>query len=202
MSRPLHLSSRILKVDVCVYLVTQSCPTLCSPMDCSPPGSSVHGNSPRKNIGVGCHALLQGSSQSRDQIQASHTAGRFLTSHTYQSGQPIPSLGALSDPGIQLRSPALQADSLPAELPGSDLNWVPSHILSILDGLNNTLLSQGYVLENSFYLEMMGRTYIPRTGEGVRSLGLSGSSLHSSASNHILSRSSSQYSTPQDQLYN
>ena len=27
---------------VCVYLVTQSCPSLCSPMDCSPPGSSVH----------------------------------------------------------------------------------------------------------------------------------------------------------------
>ena len=28
---------------VCVkYLVTQSCPTLCDPMDCSPPGSSVH----------------------------------------------------------------------------------------------------------------------------------------------------------------
>ena len=24
-------------------LVTQSCPTLCHPMDCSPPGSSVHG---------------------------------------------------------------------------------------------------------------------------------------------------------------
>ena len=29
---------------VCVkYLVTQSCPTLCDPMDYSPPGSSVHG---------------------------------------------------------------------------------------------------------------------------------------------------------------
>ena len=26
-----------------LYLVTQSCPTLCNPMDCSPPGSSVHG---------------------------------------------------------------------------------------------------------------------------------------------------------------
>ena len=31
-----------------------------NPMDCSPPGSSVHGNSPGKNAGVGCHALLQG----------------------------------------------------------------------------------------------------------------------------------------------
>ena len=30
------------------------------PMVCSPPGSSVHGDSPDKNTGVGCHVLLQG----------------------------------------------------------------------------------------------------------------------------------------------
>ena len=41
-------------------LVAQSCPTLCNPMDCSPPGSSVHEDSPGKNTGVGCHTLLQG----------------------------------------------------------------------------------------------------------------------------------------------
>ena len=41
-------------------LVTQSCPTLCDPMNCSPPGSSVHGDSPGKNTGVGSQALLQG----------------------------------------------------------------------------------------------------------------------------------------------
>ena len=35
-------------------LVTQSCPTLCDPMDCSPPGSSVYENCPGKNIGLGC----------------------------------------------------------------------------------------------------------------------------------------------------
>ena len=40
--------------------VTQSCLTLCNPMDCSLPGSSVHGNSPGKNPGVGC-SFLQGS---------------------------------------------------------------------------------------------------------------------------------------------
>ena len=39
----------------------QWCPTLCHPMDCSPPVSSVHGDSPVKNTGVGCHVLLQGS---------------------------------------------------------------------------------------------------------------------------------------------
>ena len=40
-------------------LVAQLCPTLCDPMDYSPPGSSVHGDSPGTNTGVGCHALLQ-----------------------------------------------------------------------------------------------------------------------------------------------
>ena len=30
------------------------------PMDCSPPGTSVHGDSPGRNTGVVCHALLQG----------------------------------------------------------------------------------------------------------------------------------------------
>ena len=41
-------------------LVAQLCPTLCDPMDCSLPDSSVHGASLGKNTGVGCHALLQG----------------------------------------------------------------------------------------------------------------------------------------------
>ena len=41
----------------------QLCPTPCDPMDCSPPGSSVLGDSPDKDIGVGCIALLQRISQ-------------------------------------------------------------------------------------------------------------------------------------------
>ena len=36
------------------------CLTLWDPIDCSLPGSSVHGDSPGKNTGVGCHAFLQG----------------------------------------------------------------------------------------------------------------------------------------------
>ena len=43
-----------------VCLVTRSCPILCHPMDCSPPGSSVCGDSPDKNTGVGCQDFLQG----------------------------------------------------------------------------------------------------------------------------------------------
>ena len=38
----------------------QLCLTLCNPVDYSLPGSSVHGESPGKNTGLGCHALLQG----------------------------------------------------------------------------------------------------------------------------------------------
>ena len=39
--------------------VAQSCLTLCDPMDCSLPGSSVHGIFLGKSTGVGCHLLLQ-----------------------------------------------------------------------------------------------------------------------------------------------
>ena len=38
----------------------QSCPTLCNPMECRPPGSCVHGILQGKNTGVGCHFLFQG----------------------------------------------------------------------------------------------------------------------------------------------
>ena len=37
----------------------QSCPTLCDPIEGSPPGSPVPGIFPGKNTGVGCHFLLQ-----------------------------------------------------------------------------------------------------------------------------------------------
>ena len=39
----------------------------------------------------------------------------------YWSGLPFPSLGDLPDPGIEPRSPALQADALPSEPPGKSI---------------------------------------------------------------------------------
>ena len=52
------------KISLSLYLIPQNC---CAMLSCSvvsnslwPPGSSVHGDSPGKNTGVGCHALLQG----------------------------------------------------------------------------------------------------------------------------------------------
>ena len=73
---PLH--KPILNCAV-LCLVAQLCLTLCSPMDCSPTGSSVNGDSPGVNTGVGCHSLLQGSSQPRDGPQVSCIADRSFT---------------------------------------------------------------------------------------------------------------------------
>ena len=58
-----------------LFLVAQSCLTL---WDCSLSGSSVHGDSPGNNTGVGCHAHLKGIFQSRDWTQVSCIEGRFL----------------------------------------------------------------------------------------------------------------------------
>ena len=52
----LFLNKNVQHIVLC--LVTQSCPTLWDPMGCSPLGASVHGDSPGKNTGVGCQALL------------------------------------------------------------------------------------------------------------------------------------------------
>ena len=51
-------------------------------MDCSLPGSSVHGDSAGKNVGVACQALLQGSSCPEDQIHISFVSciGRWVSS--------------------------------------------------------------------------------------------------------------------------
>ena len=61
-----------------VCLVAQLCLTICNPVDCSPPGSSVYGDSPGKNIGW-VAMPSRGSSQPRDQTQVSRIASGFFT---------------------------------------------------------------------------------------------------------------------------
>ena len=73
-------------VIVLCVLVTQSCLIPTDPMGCSPPGSSIYGES-----------------------------------QEYWSGLSCPPSGDLPDPGIEPRSPALQADSLPTEPPRKPL---------------------------------------------------------------------------------
>ena len=59
-------------------LVIQSCPTLCDPMDRSPPGSSVHGIPQARVLEWVAIPFSRGSSQPRDWILVSCTAGNSL----------------------------------------------------------------------------------------------------------------------------
>ena len=111
--------------------VAQSCPTLCGPMD-----YTVHGILQARILEWVAFPFPRGSSQPRDQTQVSHIAGGFFTSwatreaQEFWSGQPIPSPVDFPNPGIEPGSPALQADSLPVELPLRN-PWCPlacSHI--------------------------------------------------------------------------
>ena len=60
-------------------LVTQSCLTLCDPMDRSPPGSSVHGILQVRVLEWVDISFSRGSSQPMDRTQVSWIAGRFFT---------------------------------------------------------------------------------------------------------------------------
>ena len=59
--------------------VAQSCLTLCESVDCSPPGSSVHGILQARVLEWVAISFSRGSSQPRDWIQVSCIAGRRFT---------------------------------------------------------------------------------------------------------------------------
>ena len=84
----IHLKAVILWSEV---KVAQLCPTLCNHMDCRLPGSPVHGILPS------VHGILQ---------------ARILE---WARILLFPSPGDLPNPGIEHRSPTLQADSLPGK---------------------------------------------------------------------------------------
>ena len=63
---------------VCI-LVTQSCPTLCDPMDCSPPGFSVHGILQTGILEWVAISFSRGSSWPKHQTRVSCVVGRFFT---------------------------------------------------------------------------------------------------------------------------
>ena len=71
-------SVNILLSDPLLCLVAQSCPTLCDPFDCRPPGSSVHGIYQARLLEWVAISSSRGSSQLRDWICISRTAGGFF----------------------------------------------------------------------------------------------------------------------------
>ena len=126
-------------------LVAQACPRLCEPVDCSLPGSSVHGisqtrileskscsvvsdslrphglyspwNSLGQNTGVGSLSLLQGIFPTQGSNPGLPHCRRIVYQLTHKGSPRIlewiayPFSSRLLNPGIELGSPALQADS-------------------------------------------------------------------------------------------
>ena len=68
--------------SMCVCLVAQSCLTLWDPVDYSPPGSSIHGDSPSRILDWVAMSSSRESSQPRDWTQVSCIAGGFFTDWT------------------------------------------------------------------------------------------------------------------------
>ena len=75
---------------VCVHTCVQSCPTLCNPMDCSPPGSSVHELFQARILEWVAISYSRGSSQPRDWICIPCVSGigRWILYHcaTWEAG--------------------------------------------------------------------------------------------------------------------
>ena len=82
-----HTHTHIYVVCVCV-LVIQLCPTLCDPMDCSPPGSSVHRISQARILEWVAIPFSKGSSWPRDGTCSSCICREVLY-HEHHLGSPI-----------------------------------------------------------------------------------------------------------------
>ena len=99
--KPVHLScprgvlaqaSRSdLSFKVCACVHVKSLSILCDVMDCSLPCSLVHGDSPGRNTGVSCHALLQRIFPTQGlnpHLMPLALAGGFFTTSTTHVGSP------------------------------------------------------------------------------------------------------------------
>ena len=96
-------SPAVFYIDCCC-LVTKSCPTVCDPMDCSLPGSSIHG-------------ILQ--ARILEWVATAFSRGQRI----------IPFSGDFPHPGVKPGFPMWQTDSLPSEPPGKLLSFPLPHFL-------------------------------------------------------------------------
>ena len=75
-----YIQIEVVEDMACMHAkLLQSCLTLCDPMDCTPPGSSVHGIHQARLLEWVALPSFRGSSQPRDQTQVSHIADGFFT---------------------------------------------------------------------------------------------------------------------------
>ena len=82
-------------IPLSTWVCAQSCPTLCDPMDCSPPGSSVHGLFQARILGWLVICSFRGSSQprARTHISCISCVGKWILYHcaTWEAQIPFKS---------------------------------------------------------------------------------------------------------------
>ena len=103
--------------------VGQSCPTLWDPMDCSPPGFSVHGIFQERILEWVAISFSRGSSPPRDWTQVSSIVDRFFTIWATREDKDLP------EPGINPVFPALAGGPFTTELPKcmEETKWIRIH---------------------------------------------------------------------------
>ena len=96
--------------------VTQSCPTLCHPMDCSLPGSSVHGIFQARILKWASISFSRGSSPLRDQTWVSCIAGRcfavWATREAWKKAYILKFLGRSASIKVRRKKTGWQRSSL------------------------------------------------------------------------------------------
>ena len=125
------------------HTCAQSCLTLCDPMNCSPPGSSIHGIFQARILEWVAISYSRGSSPPRDRthVSCSSCVSRRMLYHCATWEAPI-----------ELGSPALQADSLPVGLPGK-----PKKHLFGVNFINMALCSTSYEIKDEKYIVLIFR---------------------------------------------
>ena len=143
-------------------------------MDCSPPGSSIHGDSPGKNTGVGCHALLQGIFPSQGLNPGFLHCRRILYHLCYQQSPWILTVVGESE-SLSVMSDSLRLHRLysPSNSPGQNTG-VGS--LSLLQGIFPTQGSNSGLLHCRRILYQLSHKGSPRILEWVAYPFSSGSS--------------------------
>ena len=96
----------------CKVLVTQSCLTLCNPVDCILTGSCVHGIFQARILEWVAISFSRGSSQARDQAWFSHIGSPSMGFYRqeYWSGLPCPPPG--DPPGLGMEPTSLMSPTL------------------------------------------------------------------------------------------
>ena len=117
-----ELRSHILLLLVCC-LVAKSCPTLCNPMDCSPPVSSVHGISQVRLLEWVAISFSRQSSQPRDQTHVSCILDGFSTTESPKKPKIPHGMGQLSPQARTIEPKHCNERSCNAEDPGLIPEW-------------------------------------------------------------------------------